>query len=191
MRPPLRAPRHWRPTRCGPSSPDSTRPADPRSSGNRAPSGTIHRRACGEGSDSTHRRCVPFADEELHALSGLVPELGQHVTGQLDEREALIGEPSERRQLRPEVEPSFVVAPQHPVRLERHRQAMRGRPRQPGRRLEGAERGRPLGNGAENVERLVEHADTRYSVHIARTLSQIMRSGKPYARRLVLRGHRR
>ncbi len=90
----------------------------------------------------------------------------------------MIGEPSERRQLRPEVEPSLVVAPQHPVRLERDREAVSGRPRQPGRRLEFAERGRPLGNGAENVERLVEHADTRYSVHIARTLSQIMRHGK-------------
>ena len=36
----------------------------------------------------------------------------------------------------------------------------------------------------ENVDRLVEHADTRYSVHIARTLSQIMRSWEDSKARL-------
>ena len=41
------------------AGPEKTLPAEPNSSGNNTPSGTIHRRACGDWSDSTHRRCDP------------------------------------------------------------------------------------------------------------------------------------
>ena len=73
----------------GPSSPDSTRPAEP--SVERQPRALGHDPAQGvrrrERQHASPLRA--FADEELHALAGLVAESRQHGTGQLDEREAL------------------------------------------------------------------------------------------------------
>ena len=108
-----------------------------------------------------------FADEQLNALTGVVAQPCQRRPRQLDEREPLVGDPAEGRQLRPQVEATLVVASQQPVRLEGHGEPVGGRPWQTGRRLDGAEGGRPVGNGAQDLDRLVDHADTRYSVHIA------------------------
>ena len=63
-------------------SPSSTRPAEPRSSGSSAPSGTIHRRPCGDCERDHAAAGVALAHEELHALAGSVAQRLEHRTGE-------------------------------------------------------------------------------------------------------------
>ena len=115
---------------------------------------------------------VALADEQLHALAGRLAQLLEHRHRRFDQREPTGRRPTERDEVRAELEAALVVAPQQAVRLERRRQPVGGRPRQAGRRLQFAERSWAVLDRAENDHRLVEHADTRYDVHIARTVSQ-------------------
>ena len=125
---------------CGPSSPDSTRPADPSSSGSRAPRARSTARRAATG--ATARTVAASPSRTNSCTLSPVSSRSRVSAGsrQLDEREAFVGDPPERRQFRPEVEPSVVVAPQQPVRLERHGETVGGRPWETGRRLETAER---------------------------------------------------
>jgi hypothetical protein len=77
----------------------------------------------------------------------------------------------------PEAEAAVPVAPHEAVTLERARQAVGRRARQPGRGLQLGEaaRARAL-EGAQDADGLVEHPDVRYAVHLSGTLSQIVRS---------------
>ena len=151
----------------------STRPADPASSGNSTPSGTIQRSACGDCSDSTQRRWCAFADEQLHALAGL-RHASRSSTGSASAASGKrsVRRPTERRQLGAEIEAAVAVTPQQPVLLERDRQAVGRGTRQIGGLLQFGQGPRLGGDGAQHGNRLVEHADTRYDVHTARSLSQ-------------------
>ena len=112
---------------------------------------------------------VAFTDEQLHALAGRLAQRPEHRRRRCDQREAPGCRPAERDEVRAEFEAAVVVAPQQPVRLQRGGQPVGGRPRQAGRRLQFAERSRAGLDRAENRHRLVENADSRYDVHIART----------------------
>ncbi len=117
---------------------------------------------------------ISLTDEELHALTRVVAELLEHRPSELDEREPCGGCLAECDETQPEVEAAVGIAPQEPVRLQRGGQAMRGRAREAGRRLQLAQRAGGGGDGLHHQHGLVEHADARYAVHIARSLSHML-----------------
>ncbi len=126
----LRVPRRSRPSRSRPTCPDSTRPAEPTSSGNSTPSGTIQRKACGDCSDSTQRRWWPSRTNSCTLSPVCVTQPLQDRQRQRRQRKALRRRPTERRQLGAEIEAALLVAPQQAVLLERHGQAVGGGTRQ-------------------------------------------------------------
>ena len=120
----------------------------------------------------TQRRCVALADEQLHALAGVVAQRGRAPAGPA--RRA--GTRRRRRrpsadQLETEAEPSVGVAAQQPVLLERDRQAVRRRPRQAGRVPAARPRsaGRSARRRAATPTALSSTPTSAYAVHIART----------------------
>ena len=160
---------------AGPSSPDSTRPAEPTSSGSSAPSGTIQRSPWGDCSDTTQRRPSPSRTNSCTLSPVSSRRRVEHRPGAASAsgKPSAAARPSaDERRARGEA--AVVVAPQQAVLLERRGETVGRRPRQAGR----APAARPSVGGSvgstarEHVNGLVEHADARYDVHTARTLSQ-------------------
>ena len=90
------------------------------------------------------------------------------------ERETFCGRASEREEAVTQFVPTLGVTPQQSVELEGSGEAVSGRPGETGRDLEPAEGLGFDGDGLQHPDRLVENTDTRYSVHIARTLSRYL-----------------
>ena len=128
--------------------------------------------ACGDWSDTTQRRCAPSRTKSCTLSPVSSRRRSSTGRGQRGEREPVRGNPPQRRELGAEVESALLVAPQQPVLLQRHGEPVRGRPRQPGRRLQPVQCARPVRHRAQHVDRFVEHADARYDVHTARSVSQ-------------------
>ena len=135
----------------GPVEPVSTLPADPRSSGSRAPSATIQRRPWGDCSDTTQRRPSPSRTNSctlspVSSRSAVRTGRARSASG----KESAAAWPRATSS-KTEAEPPVEVAAHKAMLLERRRQAMGGRSRQPGRGVQLGECARSIGRGGRGA----------------------------------------
>ena len=106
----------------------------------------------------------PVAAVELGTFAGGVAHPGQHLGGPFQQRISRGG--GQFGQAGAGDEPAVGIAGEQPVHLQRHRQPVRGRPREAGP-FASAQRGRTGGGGGKDGHRLVEHADAAMLSHKA------------------------
>ena len=119
-------------------------------------------------------------DEELHALACLRRAGHASSTGRacsISGKRSDSGCPSGTRP-EPEIEATIAVASQHAVLLQRRGQAVSGHARDPRRLLQLRQSPRTSGHRTQHDHRLVEDADARYAIHIARSVSHILGHAK-------------
>ena len=107
----------------------STCAPEPAVIGSRAPTGTVVRSPCVRSAAATHTRSRAVAAVELRALAALVAHPGQHRRRRrprADRAAPAASSPSRG----PSTKRPVGVAAEQPVHLQRHRQPVRGRPRQ-------------------------------------------------------------
>jgi hypothetical protein len=141
-------------------------------------------RAPVEGEDGPHWHRVAQADgtfrgghahpavavthEELGALARLVPQPGEHGAGHLHQVGLAAGHARPTQQAQPQAVATLPVPPHQAVGLQGGGQAVGGGPGHPGGLHQAGQRQwPPFGQDGENAHRLVENADTAYTVHIA------------------------
>lgn len=109
--------------------------------------------------------------KQLHAFASLVTKHRQNRTRHLDEWEPRRSELPEPDQVVPELETAFVIAPQHAVCLERCGEPVRCCAGKARRLLQFRQHLGFHRDRTQHHHRLVEHTNTRYAVHIERTVS--------------------
>ena len=162
-------------------SPDSARPAEPRSIGSAAPTGDDRAQPVGRLQRGDAHAGVAVAHVELHRLTGRVAQLGHRRTGR--QRRAGTAPPPRR--------PSATRCSPRAKRPSSRRRSMPCASSATASRCavarlspvpstsSASEHG-PAGDQREDRERLVDHADAAYSVfHQSGTVSHILRSCHP------------